>query len=149
MQLILLEKVQNLGALGELVNVKPGYARNFLVPTGKAKLATPKNLEEFEARRAELERLAAEKYGDADARRNRLQGVTVTIAAKAGTEGKLFGSVGTTEIADALNAMDLHVEKREIRMPNGLLRHVGEYTISLHLHTEVDAEVTVVVVGED
>lgn len=149
MQLILLEKVENLGELGDLVNIKPGYARNFLVPSGKAKPATPANLKEFEERRADLERVAAEKFGDADARRKRLDGTKVTIAANASSEGKLFGSVGALEISHALAAMDMTVERREIRMPLGPIRQVGEYEYSVHLHSEVDVNIQVVVVAEE
>ena len=149
MQLILLEKVDNLGSLGEVVNVKAGYARNFLVPSGKAKIATPDNMKVFEERRAELERFAAEKLGDAEMRRKRLDGAKITIIAKAGTEGKLFGSVGTSEIGDALAAQEMTVEKREIRLPDGPLRMVGEHEVTLHLHSEVDVTITVVVTAEE
>ncbi|MDD3608762.1 MAG: 50S ribosomal protein L9 [Halothiobacillaceae bacterium] len=148
MQVILLSKVENLGKLGDVVNVRPGYARNFLIPYGKAKAATKGNLEAFEARRAELERLAAEALAAAQARAEKLSGLVVTLSAKAGTEGKLFGSVGTAEIAEAASAASgLVVEKREVRMPDGVLRTVGEFDIGLHLHSDVNVDIKVVVEG--
>lgn len=149
MQVILLNKVENLGGLGDLVNVRPGYARNFLIPFGKAKPATKENLAAFEARRAELERLAAEELAAAQARAEQLNDLVVTIGVKAGSEGKLFGSVGTTEIADAITANHgVTVEKREVRLPEGALRTVGEFDVSLHLHSDVDSSIKVVVTGE-
>lgn len=150
MQVILLNKVENLGTLGDVVNVRAGYARNFLIPYGKAKAATKVNLAEFEARRAELERVAAEELAVARAEAEKLTEATVTIAVKAGTEGKLFGSVGTSEIAEAVgSAYGVTLEKRNVRMPEGPLRSVGEFEIALHLHTDVDAMVKVIVVGEE
>lgn len=150
MQVILLDKVDNLGGLGDLVDVKPGYARNFLLPFGKAKAATPENLEAFEARRAELERDAAEKLSAAQARAEKLSELVVTITARAGTEGKLFGSIGTAEIAEAASAAgDVAVEKKEVRMPEGTLRNVGEYDVELHLHSDVDTTIKVVVEAEE
>ena len=149
MQLILMERVENLGELGDLVHVQAGYARNFLVPTGKAKVATPENIQEVETRRAELERMARERLDAATLRRQDLVDVRVTISAKAGTEGKLFGSIGTGEIADALAALSLPIEKREIRLPDGPLRSLGEHAVGVHLHTDIDAEIIVVVEGED
>lgn len=150
MQVILLNKVENLGTLGDVVNVRPGYARNFLIPYGKAKAATKANLAEFDARRAELERQAAEDLAAATAMAAKLAEAMVTIAVKAGTEGKLFGSVGTAEIAEAVTAAyDLSIEKRQVRLPDGALRTVGEFEVALHLHTDVDAMIKVVVVGEE
>ncbi|OOG25378.1 50S ribosomal protein L9 [Thioalkalivibrio denitrificans] len=149
MEVILLEKVDNLGDLGDKVRVRSGYARNFLVPQGKAKFATPENIAEFEARRAELEKAAAEALAAAEARREKLDALEpVTIAAKSGGEGKLFGSVGTHDIADAVTAAGVAVEKREVRMPQGPIRQTGEYDIELHLYTDVNATVKVVVVEE-
>lgn len=148
MEVILLSKVENLGNLGDVVKVRNGYARNFLIPYGKAKAATRANVAEFEARRAELEKAAAEALAQAQSRAAQLEGVVVTIAGKAGTEGKLFGSIGTAEIADALTAAGHAVEKREVRLPTGPLRAVGEYEIDLHLHTDVNTTVKVNVIAE-
>ena len=149
MQVILLDKVANLGSLGDQVNVKAGYARNFLVPQGKAVPATKKNVEFFEARRAELEAKLADVKAAAEARAAALSALTnVTIATKAGDEGKLFGSVGTRDIADAITAAGVPVAKSEVRMPNGVLRSVGEYDIVVHLHTDVNTTVKVAVVAE-
>ena len=149
MQLILMEKVDNLGSLGDIVNVKAGYARNFLLPQHKAKVATPESIKEFEEHRAELERLAAEKLGGAEGRKALIDGMSVTIAARTGNEGKLFGSVGPAEIAGALEAAGATVEKREIRLPEGPLRVVGEHSVEIHLHADVNATITVVIVGEE
>ncbi len=149
MDVILLEKVENLGGLGDKVRVRPGYARNFLIPSGKAKYATAENIAEFEARRAELEKAAAEALATAQARKEKLDGVEVTVTAKSGSEGKLFGSVGTVDIADALQAAGAEVEKREIRMPEGPIRQAGEYEFVVHLHTDVNATVKVNVVAEE
>ncbi len=148
MEVILLSKVENLGNLGDVVKVRNGYARNFLIPYGKARAATKANVAEFEARRAELERLAAEALASAQARAAAIEGVSVTISAKAGAEGKLFGSIGTAEIADALTAAGHEVKKREVRLSSGPLRSVGEYEIELHLHTDVNTTVKVNVVPE-
>ncbi len=145
MEVILLKKVENLGALGNVVKVRPGYARNYLIPQGKAKMATKANLAEFEAIRAELEAEAQATLAAAEARKAQLEGMVLTIKAKAGNEGKLFGSVSNHEIADAIKAAGVEVERREIRMSQGALRHVGEFEISLHLHTEVNATIKVVV----
>lgn len=147
MEVILLEKIANLGGLGDKVAVSAGYARNFLLPFGKATPATASNLEAFEARRAELERIADEKKGEAEARAAKLVDLTVTIAANAGEEGKLFGSIGTRDIADAVTAAGVEIEKSEVRLPEGPLRNVGEYDIALHLHTDVEASVKLVVVN--
>ncbi len=148
MEIILLKKVENLGGLGSVVKVRAGYARNYLIPQGKAKLATKANVAEFEARRAELEAEAADILAAAQARKAQLEGMVLTIKAKAGNEGKLFGSVSNHEIADAINAAGVEVERREIRMPNGALRHLGEFEVGMHLHTEVDATIKVIVEAE-
>jgi len=148
MEVILLEKIENLGGLGDKVKVKPGHARNYLVPQGKAKFATPENLAEFEARRAELEKAAAEGFGAAETRMEQLEGLVVNIPVKAGSEGKLFGSVGTDDIAAAVSAAGAEVAKREVRMPTGPIRQTGEYEIGIHLHTDVNVVVTVNVVPE-
>lgn len=148
MEVILLEKVQNLGSLGDTVTVKPGYGRNFLFPKGKAVPATEANVADFEARRAELEKAAAEKADAAEARRATLEGVSVTITRKASEEGKLFGSVGSIDIAEALTAAGTEVCKSEIRLPEGSMRHTGEYDVTVHLNTDVDATVKLVIVGE-
>ncbi len=149
MDVILLEKIDRLGSLGDVVNVKPGYARNFLLPSGKAKVATPDNIKELEERRAELEAKAAEALAAAETRKEKLDGMEVSITSKAGTEGKLFGSVGTADIADAISAAGVEVEKKEVRMPTGAIRVAGEYDISLHLHTDVDATIKLTVIGEE
>ncbi|EPY3172837.1 50S ribosomal protein L9 [Shigella sonnei] len=145
MQVILLDKVANLGSLGDQVNVKAGYARNFLVPQGKAVPATKKNIEFFEARRAKL----AEVLAAANARAEKINALeTVTIASKAGDEGKLFGSIGTRDIADAVTAAGVEVAKSEVRLPNGVLRTTGEHEVSFQVHSEVFAKVIVNVVAE-
>lgn len=149
MEVILLEKIDNLGALGDKVRVRPGYARNYLLPQGKAKFATPENIAEFEARRAELERTAAEALAAAEARRASLEGMVIEMKAKAGSEGKLFGSIGAGDIADAVTARGAEVEKREVRLPEGPLRQTGEYEIELHLHAGVNAEIRIIVTGEE
>lgn len=148
MEIILLDKVENLGGLGDKVKVRPGYARNYLIPTGKAKYATPANIAEFEARRAELEKTAAEALAMAEARSAKLDGMVVTLTALAGAEGKLFGSIGTQDIADAVTAAGVELERKEVRLPEGALRHVGEYDVEVHLHSDVDATIKVVVNGE-
>ena len=149
MDVILLEKIERLGGLGDVVSVKPGYARNFLLPSGKAKVATEVNIQELEARRAELEKLAAEAQAAAEARREKLNDLAVQITSKAGTEGKLFGSIGTADIADAISAAGVEVEKKEVRLPTGAIRMAGEYDIDLHLHTGVDAVVKLTVISEE
>ena len=148
MNVILLERVVNLGDLGDEVAVKGGFARNFLIPKGKAVRASKENRAVFEARRAELERVAQERLGEAQGRAAKLQGLVVTIAAKSGDEGKLYGSVGTHDIAEALAAQSAEVAKSEIRMPNGVIRVVGEYDIDVRLHSDVDVTIKVVVVPE-
>ena len=148
MQVILLKKVENLGTLGDVVSVRPGYARNFLIPQSKAKMATKANLEAFEARRAELEAEAEAILAAAQARRDQLSELVLTIKGKAGNEGKLFGSVSNIEIAEAIQAAGIQIERREIRMPEGALRHLGEFEIGVHLHAEVDTTIKVVVEAE-
>ena len=149
MQVILLEKIDNVGVLGDLVDVKAGFARNFLLPQGKAELATPTNVEAFEQRRSDLEAQQSKALADAKGRATRLEDTTVTVASRAGAEGKLFGSVGTEEIRAAAEAAGHEIEKKEIRLPDGPLRSVGEHPVTLHLHTDVDVEITVDVVGEE
>jgi large subunit ribosomal protein L9 len=148
MEVILLEKVANLGGLGDKVNVRPGYGRNYLIPQGKAKPATAENIAYFEAQRAELERKAAEELATAQARAEKLEALNVTIAANAGEEGKLFGSVGPQDVADAVTAAGEALARHEVRMPEGPIRAVGEYSIELHLHADVNATVSVNVTGE-
>jgi large subunit ribosomal protein L9 len=148
MEVILLEKIANLGNLGDKVTVRPGYGRNYLVPQGKAVAATAKKIAEFEARRAELEKIAAEKLAAAQARANALSKLEVVIAHKAGDEGKLFGSIGTHNIADAITAAGVAVEKHEVRMPTGVIRQVGEYDIDINLHTDVVVMMPVKIVAE-
>ncbi|MBD3669421.1 MAG: 50S ribosomal protein L9 [Gammaproteobacteria bacterium] len=148
MEVILLEKVTNLGDLGDKVNVKPGYGRNFLVPQGKAVTATKANIAEFEARRAELEKAAAEALAEAQARADKMDGMTVSIVRKAGDEGKLFGSVGTQDIADALIEAGVEVVKAEVRMPLGPIRELGETDIDIQVHGDVTATIKVDVVAE-
>jgi large subunit ribosomal protein L9 len=148
MEVILLEKVENLGSLGDRVNVKPGYGRNFLIPSGKATPATEEHIKAFEARRAELEKAAAEVLAEAEARRDRLQDMTVTVQAKAGDEGKLFGSVGTADIAEAITAAGVEVERSEVRLPEGAFRQLGEYQVQLHLHSDVNTEITLLIEPE-
>lgn len=149
MEIILLEKVENLGGLGDKVRVKSGYARNFLIPQGKAKYATPANIAEFEAKRAELEKAAAEVLAAAQARSAQLEGLEVVLTAHAGSEGKLFGSIGTQDIADAVTAAGVALERREVRLPEGAIRQVGEYEIALHLHSDVNATIKLVVKAEN
>ena len=149
MDVILMEKVENLGDLGEKVSVKPGFARNYLVPSGKAKFATAANLAEFEAKREELQKNAAAAVAVAEERKAKLEALNVVITGKAGTEGKLFGSIGPREVADAIAAAGLEVEKKEIRMPEGPIRTVGEFDVGLHLHTDVNVNVKITVNAED
>ena len=148
MQLILLQKVTNLGGLGDKVNVKPGYGRNFLIPYGKAVPATAANIAAFEAKRADYEAKAASILADAEARKTGLEGASVTITANASTEGKLFGSVGTRDIADALTAAGHKVEKSEVIMGEGPFRRTGEFEVTVHLHADVETKVKVIVVAE-
>ena len=148
MQIILMEKVVNLGNLGDLVKVKDGYARNFLIPQGKAKRATPVAMKEFETKRAELEKAAAEKLDAAKAFAEKVEGVVVTVARKAGVDGRLFGSVTNHDVADGLKLLGFEIEKSDIRMPTGPLKMVGESSLEVSLHTDVLATIKVVVVGE-
>lgn len=148
MDVILLEKITNLGELGEKVAVKPGYGRNYLIPSGLAVSATKANLEAFEARRAELEKLAAEKLSAAEARKAAIEALSITVSRKAGEEGKLFGSVGTADIAEAITAAGTPVEKHEVRLPDGALRIAGDYEVAIHLHSDVDTTVKLSVVPE-
>lgn len=149
MEVILLEKVRNLGALGDKVKVKPGFARNYLVPQGKAVYANENNLAKFEQRRAELEKIAGERHEQALARQQRLNALTgITITMKASEEGKLFGSVGVRDITEALNKAGAEVEKREVRLPEGTLRMVGEYDITIDLDSDITATVKVSITGE-
>ena len=148
MQIILLEKVVNLGNLGDVVKVKDGYARNYLIPQRKAKRATPAALAEFEVKRAELEKAQADKLAAAEAQAGQLNGLTVQISRKAGMDGRLFGSVSNFDIAEALEAQGQKVEKAAIRMPNGHLKAIGDYPIDIALHTDVIAQITVSVLGE-
>ena len=151
MEVILLAKVENLGNIGDKVKVKNGYGRNFLIPTGKATAATAENLAQFEARRAELEQHAAAELGAAVARADHLArlGGSVTINAKVGEEGRLFGSVGTVDVAEALAAQGVEVERGEIRLPEGPIRSVGEHDVVRHLHSDVNVDFKVIVVGEE
>ncbi|HCH22955.1 MAG TPA: 50S ribosomal protein L9 [Oceanospirillaceae bacterium] len=148
MQVILLEKVGKLGALGDQVNVKAGYGRNFLIPQGKAVPANKANKESFEARRAELEAAAAEKLAAAQARAEAMNELVVTIAANAGDEGKLFGSIGTKDIADALAAAGHIIDKSEVKLPEGALRNIGSYEIAVQVHSDVSVDVTIQVEAE-
>ncbi len=148
MQVILMDKVVNLGNLGDVVKVKDGYARNFLIPTGRARRATQANMEAFAAQKAELERVAAEKLADAQRRAEKLEGTSVTISQKAGVDGRLFGSITNADIADALKAQGHDVTKAEVRLPEGPFKAIGEYPVSLSLHTDVTASITVLVTGE-
>jgi large subunit ribosomal protein L9 len=143
MNVILMEKVKGLGTMGDVVSVKSGYARNFLVPTGKARMATEGNLQAFETRRAELEAKAAADLAAAQATHETMQGLVVSIGAKAGDEGKLFGSVGTQDVVDALATLGFTVERRQVQMPDGAIRVVGTYELVIALHAEVDATITV------
>lgn len=148
MEVILLEKIANLGNLGDKVSIKSGYGRNYLIPYGKAVAATPARIAEFEARRAELEKLAAEKFSAAQVRADALSKLEIVITHKAGDEGKLFGSVGTQTIADAITGAGVVVGKHEIRLPNGVIRHTGDYQIDVHCHTDVTAKVSVKISAE-
>ncbi len=148
MDVILLEKVENLGDLGDQVKVKPGFGRNFLIPGGKAVSATKANIEHFEKRRAELEATAAKTLTDAEALCDAVNALSINIVAKAGDEGKLFGSVSNADIAEAVSAQGVNIMKKDIRMPDGPIRLIGEYEFAVHLHTDVDARVKVVIEAE-
>lgn len=149
MDVILLEKIHKLGELGEQVSVKAGFGRNFLIPTGKAVPATAENVEKFEARRAELEKAQADAFGAAQARANDFNEFSVTIVRKSSSEGKLFGSVTNADVAEEVSNAGKELKKNEVQMPEGPIRQVGSYEINLHLHTDVNATITVVVEGEE
>ncbi len=148
MQIILMEKVVNLGGLGDVVKVKDGFARNYLIPQGKAKRATQKNLKEFEDRRVDLEKKANEALASSQERGAKLEGMKIDIAQKAGVDGRLFGSVTNADIAEALGKQGVEVKKAEIRMPQGPLKHIGEFPLTIQLHSDVLANITVHVVAE-
>jgi len=148
MDVILLEKVPNLGNLGDKVSVRPGYGRNFLIPKGKAVAATAVKLAEFEQRRAELEKKASDELAAAQARAEAISGLSVSIAQKAGEEGKLYGSVGTKDIAEAVTVAGVAVERHEVRLPHGPIRLAGDYEVTLHLHSDVNATLNLKVVAE-
>jgi large subunit ribosomal protein L9 len=148
MQIILLDKVANLGNLGDVVTVKAGYARNFLIPTKRARRATDTAIKEFEARRAELEKLAADKLAAAQALGEKLSGMTVLISQKAGVDGRLFGSVTNADIADSLVKTGYQIAKSQVRMPNGPLKTIGDFTVAVAAHTDVVVDIAVKVVGE-
>jgi large subunit ribosomal protein L9 len=149
MEVILLQKVANLGNIGDRVKVKPGFGRNFLLPQGKAALATAANIAKFEERRVELEKRAADDLAAARTRAAKLQGHALTLTAKAGGEGKLFGSIGTTDIAEALSADGIEVERSEVRLAGGPIRLIGEHHVKIHLHSDVEIDLTVTVVPEE
>ena len=148
MQVILLEKVVNVGDLGEVVKVRQGYARNFLIPQGKAKRATPENLKLLEEKRSELEKAAGERLTKAQAQAEKLEGVTIQVTQKAGVDGRLFGSVTNVDIVDSLQGLGHTVEKAMVRMPEGPLKHVGDFPLTIALHTDVAAHITVTVLGD-
>ena len=149
MEVILLEKIENLGNIGSRVKVKPGYGRNYLLPQGKATLATPENVARFETMRAELERKASDTLTAAQARAQQLAGVQLNLSAKAGTEGKLFGSIGTIDIAEACTRAGVPVDRSEVRLPDGPIRVLGEHHVELHLHSDVNVPLTVTVLPEE
>jgi large subunit ribosomal protein L9 len=149
MQIILLDKVANLGNLGDIVKVKDGYARNFLIPTKRARRATEVAIKEFEVRRAELEKVAADKLAAAQALGEKLVGLTVVVAQKAGVDGRLFGSVTNHDVSEALVKLGHTIAKAQVRMPNGPLKHVGEFSVNVAAHTDVVVEITVKVVGAE
>jgi large subunit ribosomal protein L9 len=148
MQVILLEKVVNVGDLGEVVKVRQGYARNFLIPQGKAKRATPENLKLLEEKRSELEKAAGERLAKAQAQAEKLEGVAIQVTQKAGVDGRLFGSVTNVDIVDSLQGLGHTVEKSMVRMPEGPLKHVGDFPLTIALHTDVAAHITVTVLGD-
>jgi large subunit ribosomal protein L9 len=149
MNVILLDKIENLGNIGDMVTVKAGYGRNYLLPMGKAALATKENIAEFESRRTELENAAAEELAAAKARAELIQGMELVIPANAGGEGKLFGSIGPIDLASAFEKVGVEVSRSEVRMPDGPIHETGEFVIGVHLHTDVNVEVTLRVVEED
>lgn len=148
MQVILMEKVGHLGNLGDVVKVKDGFARNYLIPHGKAKRATPDNLKAFEARRTELEQVHAKALAEAQERGSKLEGLTVQISQKAGVDGRLFGSVTNYDIVEALQKLGIEVERRQVRMPQGPLKQVGDFPLEIELYTEVVSTITISVLGE-
>jgi len=148
MQVILLEKVVNVGDLGEVVKVRQGYARNFLIPQGKAKRATPENLKLLEAKRGELEKAAGERLAKAQAQAEKIEGVTIQVTQKAGVDGRLFGSVTNVDVVEALQGLGHTVEKSMVRMPEGPLKHIGDFPLTIALHTDVAAHITVTVLGD-
>jgi len=145
----LLEKIDNLGGIGDKVTVKSGYGRNYLLPQGKATLATAANLAKFEARRAELEAKAQGELDKAKERANQLEGIALTITAKSGSEGKLFGSIGTVDIAELCTAQGIEVQRSEVRLPDGPIRTAGEHSIEFHIYTDLDVPATITVIGEE
>jgi len=149
MEVILLEKIRKLGALGDQVRVKPGYGRNYLIPQGMAVPATKDNIEKFEARRSELEQSQADVLASATARAEKLNGLSITLTRKAAAEGKLYGSVSPADIAEAVTAAGVELSKREVTLPEGPLRVTGEYQLDVHLHADVDAAITVQIVAEE
>lgn len=149
MDIILLQKVANIGNIGDRVKVKSGFGRNYLLPQGKATLATPDNIARFEARRVELERLAGEHLSSAEERAVTMKDFKLVIAAKAGTEGKLFGSIGTSDIAEACSKAGVKVQRSEVRLPNGPLRTLGDHSVTLHLHADIDVPLAVSIVAEE
>lgn len=148
MQIILLEKVVNVGDLGEVVKVKQGYARNYLIPQGKAKRATPENIKQIEEKRAELEKVAAQRLATAEEQAAKIEGMQIRVTQKAGVDGRLFGSVTNVDIVDALGAQGVTIEKGAIRMPEGPLKHIGEFPLVVGLYLDVTANITVTVVAE-
>lgn len=149
MNVILLDNVENLGKIGDLVKVKPGYGRNYLLPQGKAALATPENIKQIEARRAELETAAADELAAAKTRAKAIEGMELVIQANSGAEGKLFGSVGPIDIADAFEKVQVEIQRSEIRMPDGPIQELGDFPVGVHLHPEVNVEITIRVVEAD
>jgi large subunit ribosomal protein L9 len=149
MEIILLQKVENVGGIGDRVRVKSGYARNFLIPQGKATVATAANIAKFEVRRAELEAKAAAELGAAQARAKKFEGLVIKITMQAGAEGKLFGSVGTVDIAEAVGKQGIEIERSEVRLPDGPLRMAGEHDVELHLHSDVNVSLKVVIEAEE
>lgn len=149
MNVILLDNVENLGSIGDLVKVKAGYGRNFLLPQGKAALATPKNMKEIEVRRADLEKHAADELAVARKRAEIINGMELVIAANAGSEDKLFGSVGPLDVAEAFTAVQIEVQRSEVRMPDGPIHELGDFKVGVHLHPEMNVEITVRVVASE
>jgi large subunit ribosomal protein L9 len=149
MEVILLQKVANLGNIGDRVKVRSGFGRNYLLPQGKATVATPDNVARFEARRTELEKVAREHLSSAEERATALREFKLVISAKAGTEGKLFGSIGTADIAEAATKTGMKIERSEVRLPNGALRTIGDHSVVLHLHADIDVPLAVTIVAEE